>query len=146
MFAMTQVYVEEHLNPAGFLHIQNLHILGFMINFIGKRKIIPIFIIALKFSITLSVSREFVFHIPHNLDEPTYSSLWKKTLITVYQNEWIFHLVPWSWANLHPRTDKSQKQMNHKKQLERSLKHSTEKQEVDKSSNLSSQNFTKTKH
>jgi len=60
---MGQVYMEEHLNSAGILQLQNLHVLGFMTNFTSKGAVIPIFIIALKLLITSSVSREFGFHI-----------------------------------------------------------------------------------
>lgn len=62
-FAMAQVYVEEHLNSAGILQVQNLHVLGFMTNFTCKRAVIPIII-----ALTSSLSREFGFHIWYNLN------------------------------------------------------------------------------
>lgn len=86
--AMAQVYAEGHLNSAGILQVENPHVLGFMINFTSKRAVTPIFIIALKLLITSSVSREFGFHAWYNLDELSCSTLWKRTLITVY-HKWM---------------------------------------------------------
>lgn len=55
--AMAQVYAEGHLKSAEILHVQNPHVLGFMINFTYKRTVTPIFIIALNLLITSSASR-----------------------------------------------------------------------------------------
>ena len=102
-FCHAQVYVQEHLNSAGILHVQNLHVLGFMINFTCKRAVIPTFIIVLKLLITSSVSREFGFHIWYNLDEPACSTLWKRTLIMVYHKWTHFPSHPLKLSQFTPK-------------------------------------------
>lgn len=140
-FAMAQVYVEEHLNSAGILQVQNLHVLGFMTNFTCKRAVIPIII-----ALTSSLSREFGFHIWYNLNLHVHTL--EKDL-----NYGVSQMNAFSISSLEAEPIYIQEYMNHrpsrkagKEQLDCSPKHSTGRQEADHNLSLSPQNFTKTEY